>query len=54
MDGFMDMLGRGFILGAVGLGMMWRFLNKKNPELANAAKKAAARKAITFIASRFK
>lgn len=49
MDTLMDMMGRGFILGTIGLVLIWRWLNKHSPDVANTAKTAAASKAISVI-----
>ena len=49
MDGLMDMMGRGFILGMIGLASIWRWLNQHSPDVAKTAQKAAAAKAISFI-----
>lgn len=49
MDGFMDMTGRGFILGFLGLFLLWKWISKSSPEVTDTAKKAAASKAISLI-----
>ncbi len=44
-----DAFGRAFILAVVGWALVWRWLSKNAPDVANTAKKAAAGKAISLI-----
>lgn len=49
MESFMDMSGRGFILGFLGLFLLWKWLSKSSPEVTDTATKLGKKKAIDFL-----
>ncbi len=54
MDGFMDMTGRGFILGFLGLFLLWKWLSKNAPDVTGVARDKAKTKLIDLIMRLFK
>ena len=49
-----DAFGRAFILAVVGWALVWRWLSKNAPDVANTTKKVVAHKAIYLLGRLFK